>query len=159
MKKRITNFGFSTILISFTMLCVVIFSVLALITAKSDYNLSQKYATKNFEYYETENRVYLIIADIDSRLLDNYQKATSVEEYYSLVTAELGKAYEGQFEANEDGTLLYSFDVEFTQLQKMQISLQICYPFSANDPFYQIKQWQLITDTSVEEDDTLNVIK
>ena len=96
MKKRITNFGFSTILISFTMLCVVIFSALALITAKSDYNLSKKYATKNFEYYETENRVYLIIADIDSRLLDNYQKATSVEEYYSLVTAELNKAYDGQ---------------------------------------------------------------
>ena len=106
-----------------------------------------------------KNRVYFIIADIDSRLLDNYQKATSVEEYYSLVTAELNKAYDGQFEANEDGTLLYRFDVEFTQLQKMQISLQICYPFSANDPFYQIKQWQLITDTSVEEDDTLNVIK
>ena len=141
------------------MLCVVIFSVLALITAKSDYNLSQKYATKNFEYYETENRVYLIIADIDSRLLDNYQKSTSVEEYYSLVTAELNKAYDGQFEANEDGTLLYRFDVEFTQLQKMRISLQICYPFSDNDPFYQIKQWQLITETSVEEDDTLNVIK
>ena len=49
--RPLTNIGFSTILLAFSMICIVTFSALALITANSDYQLSQKVATKSTNYY------------------------------------------------------------------------------------------------------------
>ncbi len=46
MKKRreFSNFGFSTILLTFSMICIVTFSALAFVTANSDYKLSKRVA-------------------------------------------------------------------------------------------------------------------
>ena len=163
MKKRITNFGFSTILISFTMICVVLFSALALITANSDLNLSKKYADKNYLYYETENKAYKLTDKIDTTLLLFYEQTSSEEQYFSLVTSELSNyiscPYNDTFEVNTDGTLFYKFDIELSTIQYLHVSLQINYPYSANDSFLIIDNWQLITDTSVEDDNTLNLIQ
>ncbi len=43
MKKRreFSNFGFSTILLTFSMICIVTFSALAFVTANSDYKLKR----------------------------------------------------------------------------------------------------------------------
>ena len=43
-KFHFSNFGFSTILLTFVMMCIMTFGVLSLITANSDYKLSQKVA-------------------------------------------------------------------------------------------------------------------
>ena len=52
MKKRFSNFGMSTILVVFAMMCIVTFSVLAFITANSDYKLSCRVAENNSSYYQ-----------------------------------------------------------------------------------------------------------
>ena len=53
MKKRreFSNFGFSTILLTFSMICIVTFSALAFVTANSDYKLSKRVADNNSSYY------------------------------------------------------------------------------------------------------------
>lgn len=45
-KKEFIHIGFSSILMVFTMLCLVTFATLSLITANSDYRLSLKVAEK-----------------------------------------------------------------------------------------------------------------
>ena len=58
MKKQtpsIFNVGISSIMIVFILLSLVSFATLALITARSDYMLSQKYADRITLYYEAEN--------------------------------------------------------------------------------------------------------
>ena len=58
MKKQtpsIFNVGISSIMIVFILLSLVSFATLALITARSDYMLSQKYADRIKLYYEAEN--------------------------------------------------------------------------------------------------------
>ena len=45
-KKGFIHIGFSSILMVFTMLCLVTFATLSLITANSDYRLSLKVAEK-----------------------------------------------------------------------------------------------------------------
>ena len=60
-KKGFIHIGFSSILMVFTMLCLVTFATLSLITANSDYRLSLKVAEKTTAYYEAdtaENRRY-----------------------------------------------------------------------------------------------------
>lgn len=51
-KKGFIHIGFSSILMVFTMLCLVTFATLSLITANSDYRLSLKVAEKTTAYYE-----------------------------------------------------------------------------------------------------------
>ena len=46
-KKGFIHIGFSSILMVFTMLCLVTFATLSLITANSDYRLSLKVAENN----------------------------------------------------------------------------------------------------------------
>ena len=59
MKKKtasIFNVGISSILIIFILLSLVSFATLALITARSDYMLSRKYADRVESYYAAENQ-------------------------------------------------------------------------------------------------------
>ena len=63
-ERSFSNFGFSTILISFTMICIVTFLALSLITANADYKLSKKTAEKTKEYYAAQESAYNGIADI-----------------------------------------------------------------------------------------------
>ena len=68
-KKNTTqtsNFGFATLLLCFTMICIITFAVLSLITANSDWILSKKVASKNASYHQVEEKAYEHIAKIDS---------------------------------------------------------------------------------------------
>ncbi len=59
MKKKtpsIFNVGISSILIIFILLSLVSFATLALMTARSDYMLSKKYADRVQVYYEAQNK-------------------------------------------------------------------------------------------------------
>ena len=67
-----SNFGFSTILLSFVMICVVTFSALSLVSAYSDHKLSQKVADRTTAYYAAEERAYEKLARIDDILRESY---------------------------------------------------------------------------------------
>lgn len=157
MKNRMTNFGFSTILIGFTMICIVIFSALALITANSDYKLSKKVADKNTTYYEAEKEAYSTIEAIDKQLYEIYSSTNSKEEYFDQIYTSL-VVNTGKLETSPDGKISYSFEISLSTNQTLEVSIAICYPTSTTDTFYQIQKWQTKTDTSIDEEDTLNLI-
>ena len=85
--RGFSNFGFSTILLSFVMICVVTFSALALVTANSDYRLSKKVADKTAEYYTAQEKAYewhLGIIQIAAALISEVDGA--VREYLAVET-------------------------------------------------------------------------
>ena len=55
-KNNFSHFGFSTLLLAFTMICIVTFSALSFVTAHSDYNLSKRVADNNSAYYEASEK-------------------------------------------------------------------------------------------------------
>ena len=68
MKKKtpsVFNVGISSILIIFILLSLVSFATLALMTARSDYLLSKKYADRVQAYYEAENAAIRRWNDLD----------------------------------------------------------------------------------------------
>ena len=69
-KRSFSNFGFSTILIAFVMICIVTFSALALMTANSDYKLSKKVADRTSRYYLAEKEANQRLLQIDMLLAD-----------------------------------------------------------------------------------------
>jgi hypothetical protein len=67
-KKEFIHIGFSSILMVFTMLCLVTFATLSLITANSDYRLSLKVAEKTTAYYEADTAARNYLQQLDLAL-------------------------------------------------------------------------------------------
>ena len=91
MKKRreFSNFGFSTILLTFSMICIVTFSALAFVTANSDYKLSKRVADNNSSYYRACEKVWDEISQIDAILASAYDGSPDKAAYYEAIKTAL----------------------------------------------------------------------
>ncbi len=93
-----SNFGFSTILLAFVMICIVTISALSLITANSDYKLSKKVAEKNSAYYLAEEKAYEIMAQVDEQLAIAYAQSNTEHDYYKAAESALQSLGYGTYE-------------------------------------------------------------
>ena len=156
MKKRreFSNFGFSTILLTFSMICIVTFSALAFVTANSDYKLSKRVADNNSSYYRACEKAWDEISQIDAILASAYEGSPDKAAYYEAINKNLAEN-----ESNGKVTgLTYTITCTVSDTQTLTVKLDINYPVHRQDAFYKIKQWKLNTDTAFEENDTLNLI-
>ena len=158
MKKRreFSNFGFSTILLTFSMICIVTFSALAFVTANSDYKLSKRVADNNSSYYRACENVWDEISQIDAILASTYEGSPDKAAYYEAIKTALSDndtAINKNLAENESNGKVTGLTYTIT----CTVS-DINYPVHRQDAFYKIKQWKLNTDTAFEENDTLNLI-
>lgn len=155
-KINISSFGFSTILLSFVMICVVTFSALSLVTANSDYKLSKKVADKNKDYFKAEERAYDKLSIIDDILIDARSSYLEKASYYEELS-KLLKDY-GILEASND-EYFFSFDEKISNNNYLAVKIKIYYPENENQVFYDIIQWKSNYETEIFEDETLNLIE
>lgn len=158
--RGFSNFGFSTILLSFVMICVVTFSALSLVTAYSDYKLSKKVAEKNHDYYKSSVLVYEKLAAIDRILSHCYLEASGETDYHNAAREQLQEY--GTFETVPDATsegYLLVLKEDISDAHYLSVRISIRYPIEASDTFYEIKEWKSIYATDAPEDETLNLIQ
>lgn len=148
-------FGLSTIFLAFSMLCIVTFSALALVTANSDYKLSKKVAQKNTNYYAAEKSCYTNIEKIDNELSNIYHSSSTKEEYFKKGEAFLKTLDYGSID--ENNPTHFCFSESLSSNQSLNVCLEISYPEAGHMYFYKILKWQNSTDTELS-DDTLNLI-
>lgn len=150
-----SNFGFSTILLAFVMICIVTISALSLLTANSDYKLSQKVAEKNTAYYEAEKQAYSVLANIDNLLAKTYGNTNSANTYYKEVDASLQSLDYGTYDRT---TGSYTYAISISENQHLQVVLYIHYPTEKDDSFYEIATWQSVYDIAEPEEEILDLI-
>ena len=148
-----SNFGFSTILLAFVMICIVTISALSLLTANSDYKLSQKVAKKNSDYYKAEAIAYETLAEIDELLANSYAASNSKNDYFEHVEQALQQYDTGIYSNN-----VYTYTVPITENQILHIDLLISYPAHQEDNFYQILSWKSEYEMDLPEDEFLDLI-
>lgn len=148
-----SNFGFSTILLAFVMICIVTISALSLLTANSDYKLSQKVANKNSEYYQAEKIAYEELKKIDALLADAYLSSVSRSSYFTAIEQALNSSGLGTYEDK-----VFTYNIPISEKQTLVVSLLIQYPDDLNDTFYQIKTWKSTYELEVPEDEFLDLI-
>ena len=158
MKKKIefSNFGFSTILLCFVMICVVTFSALSLVSAYSDYKLSKKVADKNQDYYKAQETAYEKLAAIDDLAIKSYGTASNSDGYYSSLRNAL-TTY-GTVTDGIDGFYL-SFTETIAEDHFLHVSLKICYPTASSDAFIEVVEWKSYYEKDAPEDEILDLIK
>lgn len=152
-----SNFGYSTILLSFIIICILTFTALTLLTANSDFKLSKKVADRNSSYYEAQEQAYDELSDIDRLLLQCYEASPDEETYYESALAAISARFEGTFDT-KDGRMLFSFSKSITLDQYLEVSLLLKYPETEIDTFYEIEKWQSIHIDTPFEEQSLNLI-
>ena len=152
-QRGFSTFGFSTILLTFVMIAVVIFSALSLVTAYSDYKLSTKVAENTKGYYNAETKATEKLATLDQMLANCYFSSSDEVSYYSEIWAALADI--GVLDAT-NYTLCFQEPIH--EKQYFQVTLQLKYPSSEEDTFYEIIEWRTISIAETFEEEPLNLI-
>lgn len=152
------NIGFSSIVMVLIMICLVTFATLSVLTAHSDYRLSQKMADKTTAYYEADAIARDMVEHIDRQLYDIYLLYSTSEDFFKEVLAT-------DFSTNaplnvQDVVLEYtgtdmciSYAVPVSDVQSLYVSLQINYPHAGSECFSTITRWQTVTENTPDESD------
>ena len=126
------SIGSSSLLVVFLVLCLVIFAVLTLTGAQSDYRFSRQLADRRTAYYAACNQAEQSLAGMDKTLQRMYASSGSEEAYFVAVGH--GKSYV----------------IPISDLQTLQVTIEILYPESDEDTFYQITAWQVLNTEELQ---------
>lgn len=143
MKKRHSNFGFSSILLTFIMICIATFSALSLLTANSDYRLSRRVAERGMAFYHAQENANDRLVSIDQALQTAYKSCDNAAEYYANAVSLVSDAAEGTW-SNSEGEYLFSYVEPVTDNQQLIVVIELQYPAKKTDSFYRITQWKTV---------------
>lgn len=120
------NIGSASILLVFVILCLVSFAVLSIVSANADSKLSSRVLERTTAYYDACNQAEQSLAGMDKTLRRMYESSDSEEAYFAAVGH--GKSYV----------------IPISDLQSLQVTIEILYPTSSEDTFYRITAWQVL---------------
>lgn len=138
-QKPIITIGVSSLLLIFLSLCLIIFAVLSLVSARADLSLSENMARRTRIYYEAESSAADLLSSLDEALVSHYQDSKDEESYFSSLSLDLPRE-ENQLRL--DGTSL-SFAIPIDEEQQLFVQLELFYPEQPSDTFYAIKSWKV----------------
>ena len=133
--------GLSSLLLIFTVLCLVSFATLSIASANADKKLNDKIISGTASYYTACNKAEDKLADIDNTLYEYYSSGLSAIEYFDKAGKQI------------------SFAVTVSSTQTLNIELDILYPSKEDEPFYKITSWKVENTASLDLDTSLPVIK
>ncbi|MDR0468698.1 MAG: hypothetical protein LBH09_01840 [Peptococcaceae bacterium] len=140
--------GGVTLLTVLLILCLTLFSVLALSSAQADHRLSEKNATAVTSYYETENQAFEMLKEVEE-LWPSGNRRPSVAD----VSAKLAPMYGFQVQDEGEG-LVISADIAVMETQTLQVEAYLGPGGSGNR--WEIRIWKLLP-TEQDEGDVINL--
>jgi len=133
--------GSSSILVIFVILCLVSFATLSIVSANADYKLSTKILDRATAYYEAQNQAEEKLAQLDASLHGTYEKVSSSSNFFAITGGET------------------SFLIPVSDLQSLEVTVQILYPDNPDGTFYQVISRKVVNTRELDYESTLNVIK
>lgn len=121
------NIGSASILLVFVILCLVSFAVLSIVSANADNKLSARVLERTSAYYAACNQAEQSLAGMDNTLRRIYASSDSEDAYFASVGH--GKSYV----------------IPISDLQSLQVTIDILYPQADDDSFYRITAWQILS--------------
>lgn len=152
-QKSFFNIGITSIVLIFVLLCLLTFSVLSLVSAKADYNLSQKSAQRTTDYYEAENEASDILHSIVD-CLNTQAETADAEQFFVNVRSQLEEMDLVSFQ--DDRHLSYS--VPLGDSQSLSVSLTISDIPYEDGNLYQIDSWKTVSSRQWNPDTSLPVL-
>ena len=165
MKKRtsMVTLGITSLFLIFSVLCLVIFSLLSLGTSRSDLSMSQQTMEQTSNYYDACNVATELCLEIEDFLLTAYKNCGSKATFYQTLTA-----FPNETILWNENNRQFSFEIAFSDTQSLLVVLNIFYPqkdqtFSKAsnlpDTFMEIDTWKTILTGTWEPDHTQHIFQ
>lgn len=139
-KSGFTGAGLSTLLLVFVMLCLIVFSVLSLSTARADLEMSQKVADRTKAYYQAQGRASERLKAIDAVLARQYNETDKKASYLQGAQTALQQDLTVTEMENGQG-LLCVYTEPINETQQLRVELQITEP-EKEEAYVQILSWE-----------------
>ena len=157
-KSSFINIGFSSIVMVFIMICLVTFATLSVLTAHSDYQLSQKMADKTAAYYKADAIARDMLEILDNHLFDIYLKDSSSNGFFEVLavtdfSTNAPSNIQNIVQKNMNDHVVISYEVPISEVQTLHVSLQVNYPLAESECFTTITRWQTVTENAPDESD------
>lgn len=163
-KYKFSTFGFSTILLTFVMMCIMTFGVLSLVTANSDLKLSKKVAEKSEGIAAAKEISYLRLERVDTILSRCEYKDMSDENYRSIAIELLQQdgldSYLVSVSEPADLGLTLHWEIDITDTQYMGVTIYLPPASQITNHYYEVTRWYTAHRENDNEiiDDTLHLI-
>lgn len=156
-KKGFLGAGLSTVLLVFVMLCLIVFAVLSLTTARADLQMSRKMADRTQRYYEAQSRAFEKVKSIDGILVKQYneEKDNFLEKVWDALQSENLTVIRSE----DQQSIVCSFQEAIDDTQQIEAELTIAAPQKDGDACYQITGWQVKQKNEWKADTGLPVMQ
>lgn len=150
-KQRI-QIGTSSLLLIFTVLCLVIFSTLSLASAKADYTLAIKNEKNVNRYYEADAKGEELKKQINEQLINLAVQSDSKEEFQILLKDSFKEAF------NEKNSLIsYTIDAGTEQFLLIQLKVKAYEEIAGQRQNYTVTSWIIQNKVDYEVDNNMPV--
>lgn len=144
--------GTSSLVLIFTILCLVVFSTLSIASAKVDQKLAEKNQQHVVDYYTGDGKAEESLKEINNKLTDFGKNQGGEEDFQKLLKQEFGESY--QLAINR-----LTFKIDLNPEQFLLIELEILNKIQnqENSKKYIIKKWIVNNKVDYEIYDDLPV--
>lgn len=148
-KRASVQVGGSTILMIFTVLCLTVFAVLSLSSAKADVSLTQKAEQTLIAYYKADGEAEEKLRQWDEQMAEAQKDANEEQEFFLELEKRLGTDYD-----RTENKI--KFEIPLTNgSQSLFIEIEPLY--QAAEKNYKINKWKVQNTGEYLIDETLNV--
>nr|WP_315023091.1 hypothetical protein [uncultured Aminipila sp.] len=134
-KQRI-QIGTSSLLLIFTVLCLVVFSTLSLASAKADYALAAKNEKSVKIYYDADAKGEELKKDINRKMIDLAVQALNKNQFKELMKQSFKEAFN-----DEDNSISYTIDAGSQQFLFIQLRLSNYEEIAEGKQNYKVMSW------------------
>lgn len=149
-RNNFIGIGFSSLITVLVTICLVAFGTLSVLTAYSDYRLSQNIAKQADAYYAADAIARKELAAIDSALFTLYKDTDSSMQFYQQILSsdfmkELPQHVSNITVTPTDTSPVLSYEVPVDENLTLHVTLKIQYPQTDSECFTTITRWQTVT--------------
>lgn len=150
-QKSSIHVGSSLILVTFVLLCLVTFSILALTSAKADLTMTQETGKNISNYYNATNIAEEKLVHITETLQNCLEESRSIPSFYNHITKAFD--YDDSITVSRTGTDIHiQFIVPISGHRSLQVSLTTAYPVDKSSFTYRIDSYKSVGAPLVEDE-------
>lgn len=138
--RSLVTMGITSLLLIFSVLCMVILALLTFGSSHSDLTMSKRSIEQTTAYYHACYTATDLCRETEEELYQIRSTAAEEKDYYSNTASlcSLGFSWE------EDSRMLTA-EISYSDRQALYLELQVLYPQNPEDPVLEIHKWQTIS--------------
>ncbi|MFV0517879.1 MAG: hypothetical protein ACK5MV_10840 [Aminipila sp.] len=150
--KQKIQIGSSSLLLIFTILCLVVFSTLSISSAKADYKLALKYEKSINNYYEADNQGEELKRQVNNELIRQYLSSKNDVEFYNNLSRQFKDAF------NIDNKVItYTIEAGKEQFLLVELKVHNFENIKENKQNFDVTTWVIQNKVDYEIDQSMNV--